>query len=241
MNNKMSIHGKELQETSLPESQRNLRDNTLGFIRELQKLSEDRLNVLTQFIVKRCFLIVVSVSSPNLDSVYRIFSVLNSRGLDLSYPDILKSEIIRDIPEDQKENYATKWEEFAEYVYPRHPQTSTAQDFIDKTLIPYARALNNIVKTNYQGSMAKEINTTFKWLNQLDHQRWIPPALYYFIQNRRQPDLVSRFLTDLERLTVSFMIRKVPPYKRFDQYYALHMSICPVTLRLKTIRRHSFI
>lgn len=245
---------KELQEASLPESQRNLRDNTLGFIRELQKLSEERLNVLTQFIVKRCFLIVVSVSSPNLDSVYRIFSVLNSRGLDLSYPDILKSEIIRDIPEDQKENYATKWEElesilgrelfedfffylrgifslkrpikgmmeeFAEYVYPRHPQTSTAQDFIDKTLIPYARALNNIVKANYQGPMAKEINTTFKWLNQLDHQRWIPPALSYFIQNWRQPDLVLRFLTDLERLTVSFMIRKVPPYKRFDQYYEL--------------------
>src|SRR2546428_415299 len=102
---------KNVHDTSLPESQRNIQDNTLGFIRELEKLSEDQLIKLTQFIVNRCFLIVVAVSSPNLDSVYRIFSVLNSRGLDLSYPDILKAEIISDIPLDQQDEYATKWEE----------------------------------------------------------------------------------------------------------------------------------
>lgn len=73
------------------------------------------------------------------------------------------------------------------------------------------------MKANYQGRLAKEINSMFKWLNQLDHQRWIPPALYYLIQNWRQPDLVLHFLTDLERLAVSFMIRKVPPYKRFEK------------------------
>src|SRR6266699_2464118 len=101
---------KNLSTSSLSESQRNIRDNTLGFIQELQKLSEKHLMALTQFIMNRCFLIVVSVSSPNLDSVYRIFSVLNSRGLDLSYPDILKSDILRDVPKDLREDYATKWE-----------------------------------------------------------------------------------------------------------------------------------
>src|SRR5438105_154908 len=100
-----------LQGASLPESQRNIRDNTLGFIRELQKLSEGQLIKLTQFIVNRCFLIVVAVSSPDLDAVYRIFSVLNNRGLNLSYPDILKGEILRDIPLDQQVDFATKWEE----------------------------------------------------------------------------------------------------------------------------------
>jgi uncharacterized protein with ParB-like and HNH nuclease domain len=102
---------KKLHGDSLPESQRNIRDNTLGFIRELQKLSENQLIALTQFIVNRCFLIVVAVSSPDLDSVYRVFAVLNSRGLNLSYPDILKAEIIRDIPLEQQDDYATKWEE----------------------------------------------------------------------------------------------------------------------------------
>ncbi len=119
-------------------------------------------------------------------------------------------------------------EEFHEYVYPRHPQTSTPQDFIDNILVRYAHALNYIVKTNYQhgtSAKSKEINGMFKWLNQLDHGRWMPPALYYFFQNWSRPDLVLRFLIDLERLVVSFMICKTPPYRRIDRYCELLKAI----------------
>lgn len=209
-----------LQESTLSESQRNIRDNTLGFIRELQKLSESQLMALSKFIVNNCFLIIVSVATSDLDSVYRIFSVLNSRGLDLSYPDILKAEIISTIPQDQRDEYTSKWEEiesilggkvfedlflhlraifakkrsskglieeFQKYVYPQHPQISSPQVFIDEILVRYANALNNIMKANYQQislkkEMAKEINGMFRRLNQLDYDRWIPPALYYFFQ-----------------------------------------------------------
>ncbi len=255
---------KELQETLLPDSQRNIRDNTLGFIRELQKLSENQLITLTQFIVNRCFLIVVTVSTPDLDSVYRIFSVLNSRGLGLSYPDILKAEILGTIPPDRQDEYATRWEElesmlgselfedlffklraifsqkrqskgmieeFHEYVYPRRPQTSSAQDFIDKTLDDYARGLNYIVNANYPGSptcpaaQVKEINGMFKWLNQLDYGRWTSPALYYLIQNWRQPHLIPHFLKDLERLVIGFIICKAPPYQRIDRYCEILKAI----------------
>ena len=120
-------------------------------------------------------------------------------------------------------------EEFDEYVYPRHPKISEPQEFIDSTLLPYAHALNNIIMTNYQyGSLikAKEINDMFKWLNQLDHGRWIPPALYYFVQNHRQhQDLVIRFLTDLERLAISFEICRTPPNRRIDRYCELLRAI----------------
>lgn len=102
---------KTLQGAQLSESQRNIRDNTLGFIRELQTLSEKQLITMSQFIVNRCFMIDVSVYTPDLDSVYHIFSVLNGRGLDLSYPDILKAEILGTIAQDQQESYAAKWEE----------------------------------------------------------------------------------------------------------------------------------
>ena len=173
--------------------------------------------------------------------MYRIFSVLNSRGLDLSYPDILKAEILSTIPRDKQDEYAIKWEEietmlgsetfeelffdlraifsqkrqsrgmieeFQEYV---RPQTSTPQEFIDKILDPYACAMDNIKKTNYQhGTLTKEINGIFKCLNQLDHERWIPPALYYFHENWRKPHLVLHFLNDLERLVISFMICRFP-------------------------------
>lgn len=249
---------KDLQDARISESQRNIRDNTLGFLRELKKLSQNQLAALTQFIVNRCFLIVVEASSPDLDSVYRIFSVLNSRGLDLSYPDILKAEIINAIPASERDTYASKWEEleaslgnevfeelfihlraifsrnrqrkgmieeFHEHVYPRQSQNMKPQDFIDKTLDPYARALDNIIKANCRGPLAKEINGMFKWLNYLDRGRWIPPALYFYTKYSRQPQLVLHFLTDLERMVICFTVCKTPPYRRIDRYCELLEAI----------------
>jgi uncharacterized protein with ParB-like and HNH nuclease domain len=254
---------KDLVDTMLTESQRDIRDNTLGFLRELQNLSQKQLLELTQFIVNKCLLVVVSVSAPDLDSAYRIFSVLNSRGLDLSYADILKAEIISHIDADQREHYAMKWEEieallgkdnfealffdlrsifsrqrsrkglieeFKKYVYSPDRKSSTPQEFIDNILTRYAHALNYIVKANYQfhsvpERLANEINGMFRWLNMLDNQHWIPPALYYFFENWSKPSQFLRFLKDLERLVVYFVICRVPPFKRIDCYCLLLEAI----------------
>jgi hypothetical protein len=64
---------------------------------------------LFQFLVQRCFLVVVS--TPDLDSAYRIFGVMNSRGLDLSATDVLKAEIIGSLPADLRDAYTAKWED----------------------------------------------------------------------------------------------------------------------------------
>ena len=248
----------------LSESQRNIRENTLSIINELKKLSEQQLIKLTQFVVNRCFMIVVSVSTTDLDSAYRIFSVLNNRGLNLSYPDILKAEFINSIPQDEQELYASKWdeiasllgselfedlffclrtifarerkregfiEEFHKYVYyPGYRKDIACQQFIDQTLIHYAHAFNMIVKANYQHNklakpLATNINGMFKWLNKLDFGQWTPPALYYFYQNWHNPETMLRFLKDLERLVVSFIVCRVPQYRRIDRYCQLLNAI----------------
>jgi uncharacterized protein with ParB-like and HNH nuclease domain len=54
---------------------------------------------LVQFIIQRCFLVVVS--TPNLETAYRIFSILNDRGFNISLADILKAEIIENIDKEQ--------------------------------------------------------------------------------------------------------------------------------------------
>ena len=54
---------------------------------------------------------VVVVSTPDLDSAYRIFTILNDRGLDLSHSDILKSEIIGRIPAKDQDEFNKKWED----------------------------------------------------------------------------------------------------------------------------------
>ena len=46
----------------------------------------------------RTFLVVVS--TPDLDSAHRIFSVMNARGLDLSPADIFKSQVIGDLADE---------------------------------------------------------------------------------------------------------------------------------------------
>jgi hypothetical protein len=57
---------------------------------------------------------LVAVSTPDLDSAHRIFSVMNSRGLDLSPADIFKAHVIGEIEGDESETYAMKWEDAEE-------------------------------------------------------------------------------------------------------------------------------
>ena len=100
---------KELQLTSLSESQRNLRDNALAFMQRLQSIPEKERVRLGEFVVSSCFMVVISTA--DFDTSYRIFSVLNNRGRNLSPADILKAQIIGDIPADEQDEYTNKWEE----------------------------------------------------------------------------------------------------------------------------------
>ena len=99
----------------LSDAQQRIRENAMLFERELEALPLEQRQRLASYLVRRCFLVVVS--TPDTDSAYRIFSVLNNRGLDLSHADILKAEIIGKIEgEAMQKAYATKWEEVEEEI-----------------------------------------------------------------------------------------------------------------------------
>jgi len=94
------------------ESQRNIRLNAKLFIERLQeKFGDDRLSLTAfgSFLVQRCFL--VAVSTPNQQSAFRVFSVLNSRGLDLLPTDIIKSNVIGSIASARQDEFTETWEE----------------------------------------------------------------------------------------------------------------------------------
>lgn len=103
---------KKLNAGQLSDSQQNIRANAMLYLEALGKLSEDQRVRLAQFVVKNCLLVVVS--TPDLDSAYRIFSILNDRGLDLSHSDILKSEVIGRIPAKEQQAFNDKWEDAEE-------------------------------------------------------------------------------------------------------------------------------
>src|SRR5262249_42208831 len=103
---------KKLNAGQLPDSQQNIRANAMLYLEALGKMSEDQRVRLAQFVVKNCLLVVVS--TPDLDSAYRIFSILNDRGLDLSHSDILKSDVIGRIPAKEQQAFNDKWEDAEE-------------------------------------------------------------------------------------------------------------------------------
>ncbi|MGU3435049.1 DUF262 domain-containing protein [Actinomycetes bacterium M1A6_2h] len=91
------------------DSQRSILLIAKSFSDLLSTWNESRKLDLVQLIGQRTFLVVVT--TPNLDSAYRIFSVMNDRGMNLSEPDIFKSKIIGLLPEFESKAYADKWED----------------------------------------------------------------------------------------------------------------------------------
>jgi uncharacterized protein with ParB-like and HNH nuclease domain len=95
----------------------NIHANTKLYVEQIAKVFGDDTEKLFQFgsfIVNRCYL--VSVSTASMKSAYRIFSVLNNRGLDLLASDLLKAEIIGGVPDNGtlRDNYNEKWEDLEE-------------------------------------------------------------------------------------------------------------------------------
>ena len=92
----------DLNAEQLSDSRRNIRANATLFHRSLAELDDDDCRRLIQFVDQQTYLVIVA--TQDFESAYRIFTVLNERGLELSHTDILKSEIIGEISSSEQEN-----------------------------------------------------------------------------------------------------------------------------------------
>ncbi|WP_066334014.1 GmrSD restriction endonuclease domain-containing protein [Azohydromonas lata] len=236
----------------LSDPQNRLRTNARYFMDTLRVLDQKTLASLTKFIVTRCYL--VTVSTPDLDSAFRIFGILNSRGLDLSATDILKAEIIGFITEDGRKVYTDKWESIEEklgrddfgdlfshirMIYRRakpknnllkefrdHVDISQPVDFISQVLMPASEAYLAIVNANHASTKhAEQINEHFSWLNRIEFKDWLPPALAFFMKHRHDSEAMLVFFRDLERLTYSMLVRKTGINDRIERFSSLTGAI----------------
>ena len=94
---------------NLSESQRNIVDNARLYWDRLSELSPEECLTLVGFIDQRTYL--VTVATQDFESAYRIFTVLNERGLELTVTDILKAEVIGAIPAVEQDVYRRRWED----------------------------------------------------------------------------------------------------------------------------------
>jgi len=220
--------------------------NGLLLLDRARRLTEAQRRRLATFMLTRCVLVVVS--SPDLDSAYRIFSILNNRGLDLSHTDILKAEIVGQLPPDLSEEYSEKWEDaendlgieafkdlFAHIrmIYRKQKMRETVlkefrdyvvprhepRELVDSVIIPMSESYQEIAKQAYAStSGAEEINQYFGWLRQIDNFDWMPPAIKFVTDHKSDSKAVTRFICDLERLAASMMVNRVNITKRIERY-----------------------
>ncbi|EDX86497.1 conserved hypothetical protein [Synechococcus sp. PCC 7335] len=245
----------QLDSAQISDSQQRIQENARYFLEVLRPLDEAKRLRLTQYLMTRCFLVVVS--TPDLDSAYRIFSVLNARGLNLSLADLLKSEIIGAIPNHQQERYTRIWDseeedlgreafqEMFSHIRMIHrkaklretalnefrkyilPNIKPPERFIDDILKPYSDALETIKKANYQGGQETEaVDACLRWLNMIDNFDWIPPGILYISRYKsHSPERLERFFVDLERLAAGLMILRANINTRINRYAELLTSI----------------
>ena len=235
------------------DSQKLIFTNVGRLNQELSKLDEARREALVKFVIQQCYLVVVTATDR--DSAYRIFSVMNDRGLDLSPTDILKAETIGEIPEGEQEVYGQKWENIEERVgrdgfrdlfahirmitlktklrrtlqadfQDNVLKNAAGMDFIDNTLEPYASVYETLLEASYESTQdAEKVNDYLRHLGRLDNFDWIPPAMAFFLRYLNERETLISFTKDLERLAYGLFVRRTNINDRINRYADVLRSI----------------
>ena len=228
------------------DSRRLILENAKFLHEELSKLSVDERDDLSEFIITRCYLVVVS--AYNRESAHRIFSVLNARGLDLTPTDILKSDVIGEIPAKDESRYAALWEatedelgrekfrelfahifvietgnrfhrELAKAFKEEVLSKINGTDFVNETLIPYADAFQVVTSATYASSVrAEAVNQMLNHLRELDNDDWIPAAMVFYDKHKSDPETLLKLLTELDRLAYAMLIMATRRDPRIVRY-----------------------
>lgn len=239
----------------LSDSQVHMLENTKYLWGQLSELDENQRKVLTSFLVRRCYIVVVSASDRS--SAYRIFSVLNGRGLDLTTTDILKAEIIGGIDTNLQiqDRYNKMWEDYEENIGRESFESlfshvrmictktklrkaihdefrqdilpiTTHQGFMDDVLTPYYDQYKTITDASYEGaSGAETVNVFLRHLNRLDNFDWIPPAMAFFERNSHDTASLVQFTRALDRLAYGLFIMRSNINERIRRYAELLHAI----------------
>ena len=102
----------EMDKANFSDSQERIYENAKYLYREMSELDEKERTDFAIYVGQQCYLVVVATS--DVSSAYRIFSVMNDRGLDLSPTDILKADLIGKIADNEQQAYGDKWEKIEE-------------------------------------------------------------------------------------------------------------------------------
>ena len=230
----------------LPDTQRRIRENAGWIWNRVTSTEETRRVALAIFLIRHCYLVVVSASEQ--ESAYRIFSVMNDRGLNLSPTDILKAEVIGGIESGRRSVYTNEWEAIEEdlgredfrdlftHIRMIHVKSKargnltrefresvlkdvSGMEFIDRMLTPMANAYRIVSRAAYMDSAkADAVNSYLEHLGRIDNFDWVPPAIDFFRRHAHDHDSLLEFARDLERLAFGMFILRWNINDRIGRY-----------------------
>ena len=230
------------------EAKRHIQKNCTVLREKFSEVFNDENDLLkfTQFILTRCFLVVVS--TPNQESAFHVFSVMNSRGLDLLPTDIIKSMTIGKLPKDEEQKYTEKWEELENltgrdgfnevFTHTRtifakeRPKKNLLDEFkeyvikqtspkslVDEYLIPYTEAYVCLKNCDFSSTQnAEEINELLLWLNKTNNHDWMPPAIKFLTDHKNDSVYILWFIRKLERLASYLLVTAKDVNQRMERY-----------------------
>ena len=143
-----SLKGRDETREVSNESQKKIVNNAKVFENQYEDLRrEKKIDVLRflKFLLDKCYLVVIEVS--NNKSAFRVFNVLNTRGMALQTSDILKAELLEVFREDEDllGSYERKWGDMEETLSREHFQN----------LFSHIRMI--YIRSKAQASVVKEI------------------------------------------------------------------------------------
>lgn len=216
-------------------------EETFGEQLSLENISGTSLLEFIKFIKNK--LIFAYICSDTREQAFRLFTILNNRGIPLTTADILKSLNLDKVQDEIKRNeYAKKWEELEEQYGDKFDRflnfirTIKLKEKARKNLLEefeekiYGKVMNYgkesidyILKTseNYDKliNLTADFNNEYKNLINVmkvgfNSEDWIPPLLYYYEKFNTQG--LVKFLKLLDNKFMGDWINRETPTKRLE-------------------------
>lgn len=233
------------------ESQQRIRQNVAFLnqrVRELFMGDTKRHLAFIDYLLSHCY--IVAVTSRDRGAAFRMFSVLNSRGLDLSAIDLIKAQLFQDLTEQEREDCIAKWDDAEATIGSQgmndalthlrfiltptkarssvYEETSaliaknfTARQFIEEQFLPATAAYGTLKFSNEAFKTEESVRASLRWLKQISNTDWMPAAMLYLMTKGPNSDDAPIFFTKLERLAAYLQTVGIGVNNRLKRYGAI--------------------
>lgn len=195
------------------------------FVRELSALEEADRRRLTDYLCDQCHFVVVL--TRDIDRAHRLFTVLNERGRSLQRNDILKAEVLKGVPDQNRAAALEKWEAAARLLGPRFEtffshvfaiygrgdtkiiagvrrtirEVGGPEAFLNEIVAPLAHAYDTIVRaSDVNLNIDPDVRRYLVYLGRLPEGDWAAAAILAMQQYADDPARAKLLLKEIDRL-----------------------------------------